>query len=92
MKIQNTQCFAASFHYFTIFLQFDSFGNHGFAGDIKLDFDVEVEGGAEMVTKDGYFAHFYHGPPASSAMRGIPMHVLILVSISPILFFNATES
>ena len=34
-----------------------------------------------MVTKDGYFAHFYHGPPDLSHMRGIPMHVLILIDI-----------
>ncbi len=62
--------------------QFDFFGSHGFSGDISLHYDVVVEGGNEMVTKDGYFAHFYHGPPEASLMRSIPMHILIVMDIS----------
>ncbi len=33
------------------------------------------------MTKDGYFAHFYHGPPAVTEMKGIPMHLLILLDV-----------
>lgn len=67
--------------YYFLLQQFDYFGNHGFAGDIKLDYDVDVSGGTQLVTKDGYFAHFYHGPPAVTEMKGIPMHVLILIDV-----------
>jgi len=35
-----------------------------------------------MVTKDGYFAHFYHGPTEAALMRSIPMHILIVMDIS----------
>ena len=42
--------------YYFLLQQFDYFGNHGFAGDIKLDYDVDVSGGTQLVTKDGYFA------------------------------------
>ena len=48
---------------------------------MKLDYDVDVSGGTQLVTKDGYFAHFYHGPPAVTEMKGIPMHVLILLDV-----------
>jgi len=47
-----------------------------------LDYDVELEGGNEIVTKDGYFAHFYHGPTESSLMHSIPMHVLFVIDTS----------
>jgi hypothetical protein len=46
-----------------------------------MDYDVDVSGGTQLVTKDDYFAHFYHGPPAVTEMRGIPMHVLVLMDV-----------
>jgi hypothetical protein len=36
---------------------------------------------SELVTKNGYFAHFFHGPSTLSDFHVIPMHVLLVVDV-----------
>ena len=62
-------------------LQFDSFGNKGFSGDLSLEYDVDLDGESDVVTKDSFFAHFYHGPSALSEFHVYPMHVVIVVDV-----------
>jgi hypothetical protein len=46
-----------------------------------LEYDVELDGESEIIYKNGFFAHFYNGPPTLSDMHVIPMHVIIAIDI-----------
>jgi hypothetical protein len=48
---------------------------------VELEYDVEPDGESDLVTKKGFFAHFYHGPSTLSDFHVIPMHVILVLDV-----------
>lgn len=60
--------------------QFHYFGSHGFTGDFKADFDVDIPPHvADLMIEDNYFLHFYE---VSRNLSSIPKHVIFMIDNS----------
>ncbi|TRY63284.1 hypothetical protein TCAL_03567 [Tigriopus californicus] len=56
------------------------FGSHGFTGDFKADFDVDIPTHvADLMIEDNYFLHFYE---ISQNLSSIPKHVIFMIDNS----------